>query len=318
MGAKSEIEWTMTLHADGTITPGASWNPVTGCSKVSPGCANCYAETLSLRRGWSLLPWTPANAATNVVLHPDRLDYPLRWRTGRKIYDNSKSDLFHDQVPDAFIDQVWAVMLLAPQHTFQVLTKRPERMRAYVSDPTLYERVLRAAGVLRAQRPALTAIAISNPTRFPAAHIWLGTSVENQRWANERIPLLLDTPAAVRFLSCEPLLGPVDLDPWFGLVPGNQWDCMCADIDPADRPCVCCEGRRYLGERSGLHWVIVGGESGDGHRPMRAEWVQSLRDQCTAAGVSYFFKQWGGRTPKAGGRLLDGQTWSQFPQAVPA
>jgi protein gp37 len=282
MGSKSEIQWT-----------DSTWNPITGCSKVSPGCANCYAEELSLRRGWSQQPWTPEHAAENVVLHPERLDMPLHWRAPRRVFVNSMSDLFHELVPSAFINEVWRMMFNTPRHTYQVLTKRPERLRAWTQ------------GKAAAAGWPIDEI-------WPA-HIWIGTSVENQHWADVRVPILLDTPAAVRFLSCEPLLGPVSLDRWLGLLPGNEWDCLCADISPVDRPCICCEGRYELGQRSGLSWVIVGGESGPHYRPMHLDWARTLRNQCLAGGISFFFKQVGGRTPKAGGRELDGRTWDEFP-----
>lgn len=165
---KSAIEWT-----------DATWNPVTGCSKVSPGCANCYAETISLRFGTSKKPWTPENAAENVVLHPERLDQPLRWRRPRMVFVNSMSDLFHEQVPFEYIDRVFGVMWRAQQHTFQVLTKRPERAReyldrvVYVSDP-------------RDRRDAIGSARL--PDVWPLPNVWLGVSIENQHWADERIP----------------------------------------------------------------------------------------------------------------------------------
>lgn len=252
MSEHSAIEWT-----------DATWNPVTGCSKVSPGCAHCYAENLSLRWGRSLAPWTPANAARNVVLHPDRLRLPLGWRKPRRIFVNSMSDLFHEQVPDSFIFEVFLIMAQSQQHIFQVLTKRPERMRDLLTkwtDDTAVRCQFAASG-------------------WPLPNVWLGTSVENQRWATERIPALIAAPATIRFLSCEPLLGLLDLAAWLPR----------------------------------LHWVISGGESGPSHRPIDSDWVRTIRDQCVAAGVAFFHKQWGGRTPKSGGRLLDGRTWDEFP-----
>jgi len=248
VGEHSAIEWT-----------DATWNPVTGCSKVSPGCAHCYAETLSLRWKRSLVPWTPANATQNVILHEDRLNLPLRWRTSRRIFVNSMSDLFHELVPDEFIGRVFTTMSQAPRHIFQVLTKRPDRMQSWITE--------------------------HYPDSLP--NVWIGTSVENQRWATDRIPSLLATPAVIRFLSCEPLLGQVDLNPWL--------------LDNTRPP------------ENQLHWVITGGESGAGFRPCDQEWVRMLRDQCVLSGVAFFHKQWGGRTPKANGRLLDERTWSEFP-----
>ena len=209
----------------------ATWSPVTGCSKVSPGCAHCYAETLALTRlagrpGYPGLPWTPENAERNVVLHPDRLDLPLRWRKPRRVFANSMSDLFHERVPDIFIARVWETMAHAHQHTFQVLTKRPERMRDWVI----------SNDILTTWRlgppPALTAWVIRN--------VWLGTSIENDRYVG-RADALRETPAAVRFISAEPLLGPL---PSLDL--------------------------------TGIDWLIVGGESGPGARPMDPVWVREL------------------------------------------
>lgn len=240
MSDGSAIEWTE-----------ATWNPITGCTKVSPGCDNCYAERLALRLQAMGNP--RYRNGFEVTLHPDQLDLPLRWRQPRMIFVNSMSDLFHDLVPDEFIVEVLATMERARWHTFQILTKRPGRMASF----------------MRRHRPK------------PLPNVWLGTSVEDQRWARIRIPKLLATPAAVRFLSCEPLLGALNLGAW--LSPGK------------------------------IHWVIVGGESGPRHRPPLPRWVRSLRDQCREADVPFFFKQWGGRTAKAGGRTLDGRTWDQMP-----
>jgi protein gp37 len=241
---KSAIEWT-----------DATWNPVTGCSKVSPGCAHCYAERLSLRFGHSALPWTPANAEQNVVLHPERLGVPLSWRQGRMVFVNSMSDMWHPLVPADFIDQVFSVMNEADRHTYQILTKRPELMRRWFEGP----------GARWADRPL--------------ANVWLGTSIENDRWVH-RADELRATPAAVRFISAEPLLGPL---PSLKL--------------------------------RGIDWLIVGGESGSSHRPMDEAWVRELQHNAEDAGTAFFFKQWGGRTPKAGGRHLDGRTWDQYPTA---
>jgi protein gp37 len=288
MGDRSAIEWT-----------DATWNPVTGCSHVSEGCRNCYAEALSLRRGWSRKPWTARNAAENVVLRPERLDQPLRWRRPRRVFVNSMSDLFHELVPDDYIDRVFAVMARAwwmgeggdGRHVFQVLTKRPERALRWFRAT--------ASGASRER------VVFDTPTPpdgiawgstwwrrwpgWPLPNVWLGVSVEDQRAADERIPLLARLPAAVRFLSVEPLLGPVELGTWL-------WSAM------AD------------GGGCAISWVIVGGESGPRSRPMEPAWARAVRDQCVAAGVPFFFKQWGGRTPKAGGRTLDGRLWDQMPE----
>ena len=243
----TDIEWT-----------DETWNPVTGCTKVSPGCDHCYAERVTER-------FHGPGSFERVVLHPDRLDKPLRWRKPRKVFVNSMSDLFHEQVPDTFIGLVWQVMAETPQHTYQILTKRHARMRSFL-----------------------------NRWPDPLPNVWLGVSVEDQKWADIRIPALLDTPAAVRFLSCEPLLGAVSLTRWLhgGFGVAGPWP----DLD----------------------WVIVGGESGPGARPMRPDWARSLRDECEAADVPFLFKQWGGIRPKAGGRELDGRTWDEYPEAVSA
>jgi protein gp37 len=239
------IEWT-----------DETWNPVTGCDRVSPGCAHCYALALAarLKAMGNVRYQTDGAGQTSgpgfgVALHDDVVEHPLHWRKPRRIFVNSMSDLFHTEIPDAFIGRVFEIMAATPQHTYQVLTKRPERMRDWADQ------------------------------RKIAPNIWLGTSVENQYWAEIRVPLLLDTPASIRFLSCEPLLGALDLSAWV----------------------------------SRLNWVIVGGESGPGHRPMDPAWVRGLRAQTSAAGASFFFKQWGGANPKAGGRRLDGEEWSEMP-----
>jgi protein gp37 len=236
MGEKTKIEWTE-----------ATWNPVTGCSKVSPGCAHCYAEALSLRFAWSRKPWLPAHAEENVVLHEDRLEQPLRWRRPRMIFVNSMSDLFHELVPVCFIERVFDVMALAERHVFQILTKRHERMATLASQ-----------------------------LAWPP-NVWMGVSIENRRWV-ERADYLRRVPAAVRFVSAEPLLGPLD------------------GID-----------------LNGIDWLIAGGESGPLHRPVRVEWLRDLRDRCGAEGVAFFFKQWGGHHPRSGGRTLDGREWSDLP-----
>jgi protein gp37 len=241
MADKTTIEWTE-----------ATWNPVTGCSKVSPGCAHCYAERLSMRFGWSRKPWLPEHAGENVVLHEDRLEQPLRWRRPRMIFVNSMSDLFHELVPVPFIESVFDMMATAEQHVFQVLTKRHERLAELA--------------------PLLP---------WPP-NVWMGVSIENARWA-VRADYLRRVPAAVRFISAEPLLGRLE-----GL------------------------------ELNGIDWLIAGGESGPRHRPVRAEWLRDLRDLCEEEGVAFFFKQWGGPRSKSGGRLLDEREWSEMPRAATA
>jgi len=234
MAYRSRIEWT---HA--------TWNPVTGCSKVSPGCAHCYAETFAERfRG---VPGHPYEQGFDLKLWPDRLELPLTWRRSRLIFVNSMSDLFHERVPDAFIKQVFATMAKAEWHTFQVLTKRHERLERLA--PTL---------------------------EWPE-NVWMGVSIENRRWV-KRADSLRAVEAAVRFISAEPLLGPLE-----GL------------------------------DLAGIQWLIAGGESGARHRPVHIEWIRDLRERCRMANVPFFFKQWGGRTSKVGGRELDGQEWNGMP-----
>jgi len=236
VGDHSAIEWT-----------DATWNPVTGCTKISPGCKHCYAERLAERLQAMGNPRYKNGFA--VTLHPDQLDLPLRWRQPRQIFVNSMSDLFHEAVPDDYIRRVFDVMVQARWHVFQVLTKRSGRL----------------ADLAR---------------RLPwPSNVWQGVSVENADYVS-RVADLVKVPAAVRFLSVEPLLGPIDELPL-----------------------------------KGIDWVIVGGESGLGHRLIRPEWVRAIRDQCEAASVPFFFKQWGGRTPKSGGRTLDGQEWSEMPRS---
>lgn len=290
MGDKSAIQWT-----------DATWNPVTGCSKVSPGCAHCYAESITERyagrSGWITehRPWTPANAAHNVVLRPERLDQPLRWRRPQMVFVNSMSDLFHEEIPDDFIASVFAVMGSAPQHTFQVLTKRAERMRDFLGSGDFIFDVERACVRLGLRAPwADRDLTVEDIPALP--NVWLGVSIENRRFVH-RADLLRETPAAVRFISAEPLLGPLFYDDSeaarSGWRTGPELDLF--DID----------------------WLIVGGESGPTHRPMRSEWVRELRDTAIAFGTSFFFKQWGGRTPKSGGRELDGRTWDEMPSTDP-
>lgn len=225
------IEWT-----------DKTWNPTTGCNKVSPGCKHCYAEALTKRfrnhfeNGFAF------------TLHPDRLDEPRRWRKPSRVFVNSMSDLFHERMPLDFLKQVFEVMEECPRHVFQILTKRHARMLELASELDWPE------------------------------NVWLGVSVENQDYVH-RVDYLRQTPATVRFLSCEPLIGPLELD---------------------------------LG---GIHWVIVGGESGPGHRPIEAKWVRDIREQAHAANAAFFFKQWGGIRPKAGGRNLDDRTYDEMPDA---
>lgn len=250
MGDRSRIEWT-----------NATWNPTTGCTRVSAGCDHCYALTLARGR----LAHRYRNRAPvvdsrqnhadpfAVRLWPERMNQPMRWRQPRMIFVNSMSDLFHADIPDAFVRRVFEVMLEADHHIYQVLTKRPGRaIRFFRKNGDLFDH-----GTL-------------------PGHVWLGTSVEQQDVAN-RIGQLRRVPATVRFLSCEPLIGPLEPD------------------------------------LQGIHWVIVGGESGAGYRAMDLDWARLIRDRCRTQRIPFFFKQVGGRTPKAGGRSLDGRTWDEYP-----
>ncbi len=286
----TNIEWT-----------DETWNPTTGCSKVSQGCKNCYAL-----REWPRLAANPKATAyfgrefTDVACHPERLDAPLRWTKPRKIFVNSMSDLFHEDVPDDFIDRVFAVMALSPQHTFQILTKRPERMLAYMTHGDGFGRWGFIDGRARQIDQQ------QHGRRFPSGkiligplpNVWLGVSVEDQAAADERIPLLLKTPAAVRWISAEPLLGAVELTRvclfnggsmgrFVDALRGHQWDESGYEgggAPLADDPPGCAR----------LDWVVVGGESGPKARPMHPNWAGSLRDQCAASGVDFFMKQMGG------------------------
>ena len=270
------IEWT-----------DATWNPVTGCTKVSPGCAHCYAETFAERfRG---LPGHPFEQGFDLKLWPERLAKPFTWKKPRKVFVNSMSDLFHEAVPFEFIDRVFAVMALTPQHTYQVLTKRPERMREYLT--TIVVRDGFSYGAQERIAAQIQAILDENPVEliafwgWPLPNVWLGTSTENQYWADIRIPELLATPAAVRFLSCEPLLGPLDLRHVGKTDPTDTgFDALYCDAD--------WEGT--LGDAT-IDWVIVGGESGPKARPFDLAWIRSIVAQCKAAGTACFVKQLGAK-----------------------
>lgn len=293
---KSNIGWT-----------DVSWNPVTGCSRVSPGCEHCYAETLSLRRGWSKKPWTAQNVKDNVVLHPDRLDHPLHWREPRMVFVNSMSDVFHGMIPYDFLDKMFAVMVVSPTHTFQVLTKRAAFMREYMSQDGIAGAVAAetGSGVDGLRRwPFIRPDDLA--AMWPPNNVWLGVSVEDQRRADERLAILSDVPVAVRWVSCEPLLGPIDFrqagslgpevgDPLsFSALSGTE------DTDPSI---------------PGIDWVVVGGETGTGHRRMKIEWLESVVEQCRTASVPVFVKQDSGPKPGKQGRIPD-ELWAlkQFPE----
>lgn len=234
-----------------------TWNPTTGCDVVSPGCDHCYALAFARRLKAMGNPGyqhdgdpRTSGPGFRLTLHPQRLEHPLRWRSPQLVFVDSMSDLFHPRIPDGFLAEVLEVMRRTPRHTYFALTKRPARM---------------AAALTRLQPE-------------PSSNVWWGTTIEHNDYVR-RADRLRGTPAAVRFLSLQPLLGPLP------------------ELD-----------------LTGLDWVYVGGESGPHHRPMDPSWVRSIRDRCVAAGIPFLFKQWGGRTRNAGGRLLDGRTWDQMPQ----
>jgi protein gp37 len=242
--AETSIEWATHV-----------WNPTTGCDRVSPGCAHCYALDMAARLkrfGQAKYQKDGARRSSGpgfgVTLHPQTLTAPLRWRKPRVVFVNSMSDLFHEEIPFEYIERVFEVMVQARQHTFQILTKRDERLAA-----------------------------LADELPWPE-NVWMGVSVENRRFVH-RVDRLRSVPAAVRFISAEPLLGPIE-----GL------------------------------DLAGIDWLIAGGESGPTHRPVREAWLTALRDQCLAEEVAFFFKQWGGRQPTSGGRLLEGREWSQMPR----
>jgi len=244
MGDRSSIEWTE-----------ATWNPTTGCDRISQGCDNCYALAMAKRLKAMGQPHyqrdgdpRTSGPGFGVTSHANALGLPLTWTKPKLVFVNSMSDLFHARVTLTFINEVFQVMAATPQHTYQVLTKRARRLRRLA------------------------------PELDWPPNVWMGVSIEDAT-VMDRVEDLRSVPAAIRFLSCEPLLGPL-----------------------------------YQLPLQGIHWVIAGGESGPNARPMDSEWVEDIRDQCTTAGIPFFFKQWGGRTPRAGGRQLDGRTWDDMPQ----
>lgn len=355
MADKTGIEWT-----------DATWNPTVGCKVVSPGCTNCYAMKVAARMEGISVAHEAAHGGNpgpmyyyrDLVTHSkagpvwngtfreaplDLLERPLRWKRPRRIFVNSMSDLFGEGVSDETIDRVFAVMTLLPQHTFQILTKRPERMREYIAGVTQMRSVrfpddsIYRIGPFSHVGSTIKGMEIGR--RWPLPNVWLGVSVEDQKRADERIPILLETPAAVRWISAEPLLGPLYLrrisvlGGWYDALAGYR------DIE------------RGISPEGVLDWVVVGGESGPGARPMHPGWARGLRDQCRNAGVPFLFKQWGNWLPlqdsegywpqeaegcmrlnvdgtkgrygypmqnvgkKRAGRLLDGVEHNEYPEA---
>ncbi|MBV8971302.1 MAG: phage Gp37/Gp68 family protein [Sphingomonadaceae bacterium] len=310
MSANSRIEWTdatwnpvRAVRMDGAkpgVTPAeraATLRPGWHCEHVSEGCRNCYAEGFNRRFG-TMLDFVPGNlaprGAVEAYFDETMLLAPLKWRKARRIFVGSMTDLFGRWVTDEMLDRVFAVMALCPQHTFQVLTKRPERMRAYLSAPDVVDRI---GAAQRSIDPTVTCYDdVGSDAIWPLTNVWLGTSVEDQAAADARILELLATPAAKRFLSCEPLLGPVDLNRTIG---GTLWiggERGCGALHRGTGAPGCPRELHHHHDehcQPGVDWVIVGGESGPKARPMHPDWARSLRDQCAAAGVPFFFKQWG-------------------------
>lgn len=298
--SKTKIEWTATVNPDGSVTAGATWQPITGCSVVSPGCTNCYAMGLAggrLQRHPSRAGLTaPSKAGPvwtgEVRFNEQWLDQPLRWREKRRIFVCAHGDLFHENVPDEWIDRVFAVMALAAQHIFIVLTKRASRMREYFLAVDRAERIGWAEAAIATTEvlPRLRSGQYRGPVhrRLPIPNVWLMVSAEDQQRADERIPELLATPAAVRGVSLEPLLGPIDLTT-LRLFDGSQWDVLSGSHW---FPGAGSENSRTF-RTPRLDWVIIGGESGKNARPMLRSWALALRDQCATAGVPFFFKQHG-------------------------
>jgi protein gp37 len=239
MPQSSTIEWTE-----------ATWNPVTGCHEVSPGCAHCYAKVFAER--WRGVPGHPYEQGFDLRLWPERLEIPLRWRKPKTIFVNSMSDLFHEEIPLEFVDDIFTTMRAAHWHIFQILTKRDDRLAE-----------------------------LAGHFDWPP-NVWMGVTIENRRFVH-RAHALRSVPAAVRFISAEPLLGPLE-----GL------------------------------DLTGVDWLIAGGESGHRHRRVDPDWIRDLRDACGREGVAFFFKQWGGFRPKSNGRELDGRHWDEYPRAVRA
>ena len=331
--SKTKIEWADRV-----------WNPVTGCTKISPGCQNCYAERMSKRLAGRC--GYPKDDPFRVTLHPTRLEEPLHWRKPSRIFVCSMGDLFHEDVPDEFIDQVFGVILACrilkniPNHTFLILTKRPERMARYLTEREPVELLKAWANIAPVwtdnEDITFDELVYSEcchgwdkngrnskgseykpwgyiDSLWPLPNVWIGVTCENQEQADKRIPVLLQIPAAVRFVSVEPMLDEVVLSPWLGVVSGCRIHC----------PTTCRSCRLHSWEceeahdnRPGINLVICGTESGPNRRATEIDAIRTLRDQCVEAGVPFFLKQM-----EIGGRLvkmpeLDGQRWAQWPEAT--
>ncbi|MFC7794579.1 DUF5131 family protein [Streptomyces cinereoruber] len=275
MGDTTTIEWT-----------DRTWNPISGCTQISAGCDNCYAKTIAERfRGGAAFPH-----GFDIQIRPDKVNAPLTWRKPAKVFVNSMSDLFHADIDRTWIADIFAVMAAVPRHTFQVLTKRHARMRSLLTDPTFVDQV-RSRAIGKGLTPDAWA--------WPLPNVWLGVSVEDQKWADIRIPALLDTPAAIRWISAEPLLGPIDLTNvgTLNVLRGDS-----------------------TGHENGLHWVdgptinwvVAGGESGHGARPAHPDWFRTLRNQCAQEHIPFLFKQhgaWADRTTLTGDQRAAASIW---------
>lgn len=279
MADDSKIEWT-----------DATWNPVTGCEKVSPGCDHCYAETFAER--WRDIPGHYFENGFSVQLRPGKLEQPLRWQRPRRVFVNSMSDLFHKDVPDEYIACAFVIMAATPRHTYQLLTKRHARMKALLSSDEFQAKCFFAA--------ASRGLDLEGAP-WPLPNVWLGVSAEDQHWANLRVPALLHTPAAVRFVSAEPLLGPL------GLRPG-EW------LPPLGGGPRANLSRPWEAPGPALDWVIIGGESGPGARPMGTGWAQWLALQVKGTGTPVFVKQLGSALGKELGAGPKGGDWDAWPE----
>lgn len=335
MSDKTQIEWT-----------DSTWNPVRGCTKVSSGCDNCYAMSVANRFKQPGMPYEGLVSQLNgrpqwngkIRLVPEILDQPLRWVKPRMVFVNSMSDLFHPDVPFEFIDKVFAVMSCTTRHTYQILTKRPKRMLEYFTEYLTYDNVFDDPDQISPLAVWPQWVAYREGKRggydncgpiFPYKNVWLGVSVEDQKTANERIPILLKCPAKVRWVNAEPMLGPIDLSDLIEHVnPATEHHYSCLSLDGIE-----LEDDPRCGATIG--WVVTGGESGPNSRPPHPDWFRSIRDQCDVAGTAFFFKQWGEYAPnwyndknghkipgtewmerqgkKLSGRVLDGKTWDQYP-----
>lgn len=304
----SNVPWTWTFLKDGTIEKGSSWSPMSGCSPASTGCAHCFAHSMATRfAGSKAFP-----NGFDVTLFPERLEQPLHWKKPRRIFVCPTGDLFHENVdkldPD-FIDRIFAVMARCPQHTFQILTKRPERMLEYFqSDPKpdvwYWMDVQKRHGCQEKWILAGEPAEEGPEPIWPLPNVMIGVTAENQEMADKRIPILLETPAAIRFVSVEPMLGPVGLRN-LRARNGALIDALYGDVKTPDGNEV------YAACPSTLDLVICGAESGAGKRPMNLDWARNLRDQCIGTKTPYFFKK-----DSQGNETLDGKEWRQFPDGM--